>query len=188
MSSRSVPYDFLIMNGILLNGTSSSGKTTIANAILRQSDIPFVRLCIDDFLAMIDFRHIDCEAVDGITPECERLVLGFQLSIKAMIDAGNVVLVDHVLQEPKWKEHLLNLLAGSKLLYVGVRCPIVIVEQREKTRGDREIGLAASQFDRVHTDVPYALQVDSSAQSPDECAGNVLSALSRHSSNTAARP
>ncbi|MGG4091481.1 phosphotransferase-like protein [Paenibacillus lautus] len=35
---------------VLLNGTSSSGKTSISNELLTQIDIPFQHLSIDNFI------------------------------------------------------------------------------------------------------------------------------------------
>jgi hypothetical protein len=56
-----------------------------------------------------------------------------------------------------------------------VRCPLAVLEQREKTRGKRRIGLSRWQSDRVHERKPYVYEVDTSKLSPDECASAILS-------------
>jgi len=38
-----------------------------------------------------------------------------------------------------------------RVLFVGVRCPLAVAEQRERERGDRLVGLARGLFDGVHT-------------------------------------
>jgi chloramphenicol 3-O phosphotransferase len=50
----------------------------------------------------------------------------------------------------------------------------VVLEAREKARGDRKIGMAASQVEHVHERKFYALEVDTSVQSPEECAAAIL--------------
>ena len=45
-----------------------------------------------------------------------------------------------------------------------------MLEARERQRGDRLIGLARWQFDRVHRDMRYDLEIDTSIATPLECA------------------
>jgi chloramphenicol 3-O phosphotransferase len=53
----------------------------------------------------------------------------------------------------------------------------VVLEQREHVRGDRLIGLARYQFDRVHVHEYYDWEVDTSLASPSECAAQIQQAL-----------
>ena len=48
---------------------------------------------------------------------------------------------------------------------MGVTAPLDILEQREKKRGDRKIGSARWQAERVHTGVEYDLMVDTHRES-----------------------
>ena len=166
-------------HGILLNGPSSAGKTSIADAIVRTSELPFVRLELDTFLGMIEFRHIDCEAIDGVNETCERLVLGFQACVKAMASKGNLVLVDHVLQEPTWRQDLRMILAEIPLFQVGFYCDDESLLARERTRGDRPIGLAKTQMHRVHLEQQYDLTLDTSGLAPQEGANQILNHFMR---------
>ncbi|MEU8991034.1 hypothetical protein AB0C98_32315 [Streptomyces sp. NPDC048558] len=55
-------------------------------------------------------------------------------------------------------------------LQVGVRCPRPELQRRECERGDRQPGLAALQFDQVHSHGPHDLGVHTDVLTPAECA------------------
>ena len=54
------------------------------------------------------------------------------------------------------------LLAPFELHMVGVFAPLEVLEARERERGDRMIGLARWQYERVHRDMTYELEIDTS--------------------------
>jgi chloramphenicol 3-O phosphotransferase len=62
------------------------------------------------------------------------------------------------------------LLAPFQVFLVGVHARLETLEAREKARGDRLIGLARWQFDRVHNGMVYDLEIDTDHASPAECA------------------
>jgi chloramphenicol 3-O phosphotransferase len=51
-----------------------------------------------------------------------------------------------------------------------VHAPLNVLEERERQRGDRLIGLARWQYDRVHEGMTYDLEVDTASVSALECA------------------
>jgi chloramphenicol 3-O phosphotransferase len=64
---------------ILLHGTSSSGKTTIARAVQRRSDEPWLRLRIDVFWSAVHerwFEHGERAAEGFLWTETSRIVPG----------------------------------------------------------------------------------------------------------------
>ena len=63
-----------------------------------------------------------------------------------------------------------HLLSPFELFLVGVFAPLDVLEARERERGNRLIGLARWQYDRVHKDMKYDLEVDTSRATPLECA------------------
>ena len=72
-----------------------------------------------------------------------------------------------------WKtsaEEYETLLSGFETFFVGVLAPLEVLEARERQRGDRLIGLARWQYDRVHRGKKYDLEVDSGSLGPLECA------------------
>jgi Chloramphenicol phosphotransferase-like protein len=87
------------------------------------------------------------------------------------------VIVDHVLLEPGWLPDLATRLERHQVLFVGVRCPLETVVQRELTRRDRTVGQAAAQLDVVHRAGGYDLEVDTVVLSADEAAGTIAAAV-----------
>ena len=102
-------------------------------------------------------------------PVGERTLRGMRHAIAAMAQQGNNLIVDDVLLGREKAEYS-KLLAAFEVFRVGVFAPLDILEARERQRGDRLIGLARWQFDRVHKDMEYDLEVDTSSASPMECA------------------
>ena len=174
---------------VLLHGTSSSGKTTVARALQRLSDEPWVLLGIDVFWNAIDERWMEhgTHARDGFLwtedariepgPTGRKLAAGMRAAVSALARAGNDVLADDVFIDPRWLDGWQTELAGLEWLLVGVLAPPEVLEERERARGNRITGEALAQVDVVHRGVEYDLTVDTSNQSPDDCAHAILAAL-----------
>ena len=79
----------------------------------------------------------------------------------------------------------LDLVSGYKVLYVGVFCPVDVLEQREAARGDRKIGLARYQSARVHVNSEYDVEVDTRALSANQAAHKIVAALDNAAPPTA---
>ena len=84
---------------------------------------------------------------------------------------GNNLIVDDALCDGEMPEYMKLLSASTHL--VGVFAPLDILEERERRRGDRLIGLARWQYGRVHNDVAYDLEIDTSTATPIECAKRI---------------
>jgi chloramphenicol 3-O phosphotransferase len=176
---------------VLLHGTSSSGKTTIAREVQRLSDEPRVRLGIDAFWNAIDERWMEhgSRASEGFLwrddatiapgPVGQRLAAGMRAALAAFARAGNDVLVDDVFIDPAWLDGWRTELAGIEVLLVGVVAPVHVLEEREASRGNRIAGEARAQVDVIHDGIDYDLILDTSRQSPEECARSILAALRR---------
>ena len=99
---------------VLFHGTSSSGKTTVARAVQRLSDEPWVHLGIDTVWNAIDERWMEHgpRAAEGFLwsedativpgPVGQRLARGMRAGLAAFARAGNDVLVDDVFIDPAW--------------------------------------------------------------------------------------
>ncbi|MFC4590108.1 chloramphenicol phosphotransferase CPT family protein [Sphaerisporangium corydalis] len=159
---------------ILLNGTSSSGKTSIARELLNLLDGTWFHMPVDDFHAMRSKREI---ADQDLQAEIDRTIKGFHRAVAGMAAAGNNLVVDHPLSL-RWRLlDLLDVLVPEKTVLVGVRCPLAELERREVERGDRQRGLAALQYHQVHSYELHDLDVDTSVHSPRECALQIRDAL-----------
>lgn len=177
---------------ILLNGVGSAGKSSIAKALQAVAAEPFLHVAMDAFLEMMPARYWDhpdgiiFEAVqeDGkpsvvirCGPVADRIMRGMRRSIAAMARAGNNLIVDDVLIEDEMADYCALLADDVVLRTVGVFAPLEVLEARERDRGDRQIGLARWQFDRVHRGKHYDLEIDSSNATPAECAETIKRAF-----------
>jgi chloramphenicol 3-O phosphotransferase len=169
---------------VFLNGASSSGKSSIAKALQTMIDAPCFHLCIDDYLGALQTDLWD--RPDIVQREWQHIIRGFHAAAAAIARAGNLVIVDDVLEnEPPWIEHLLALFEGLDVLFVGVHCPLAELERREQARGDRKRGMARLQFDQVHSQAIYDVEVDTSELSPKACATRIFDCMNALESPTA---
>ena len=181
---------------ILINGTSSSGKTTIVKGL--QSALPdlWLEMGIDRFAYALPgrvlgeptwpqlFRYVRPDGEpDGrftieTTPLGQRFISGMHATAAALAEAGLNVIVDHVLLEQAWLDECSRRWAGFAVLVVGVRCPLDVVVERERARQDRTLGQAEAQFAVVHRWADrYDVEVDTSVLTPDEAVARIAIAL-----------
>ena len=151
---------------ILISGTSSSGKSTLAKGLQRSLSEPFLHLQLDSYIEMLP-RTDDAEMF-------RRMVRGLNRSIAVMSEEGNNLLVDHVLIDNAWLNQLLDLLGERYVLFVGLHCPLDELERRERTRDARRQGFARQQIGSIHKGKTYDLELDTSVLSPEECVARVL--------------
>lgn len=172
---------------ILLNGAGSAGKSSIARALQALAEAPFLHVQMDTFLDMmpeplqtqadgISYEEAEADGKPSVAvkvgPVGARVLRGMRHAIAAMAEQGNNLIVDDVLCDGEIRDYR-RLLSAHDLRVVGVFAPLPVLEQREVERGDRLVGLARWQFDRVHRGVDYDLTVDSGALSPVECARRI---------------
>jgi len=157
---------------VVLNGASSAGKTSIARAVQRLRGEPVLHAPLDTFTDMFDWPSIP-DREERL--RCHRAGVDNFHSALAILAANPFFLVvDHVLEQHAWLEATLGALAVRTVFLVGVRCPLPVLESRERARGDRRTGLARFQFERVHEAKTYDLEVDTSTASAQECAAAIL--------------
>jgi chloramphenicol 3-O phosphotransferase len=171
---------------IFLNGTSSAGKTSILTALQELLDPPYLNAGLDKFIFMLPGRYLDrplWDEVLGLTTQAgamgepgllgHQLMAGMHQAIAALARAGNNVIADHVIVHPSWLYTCAQLFSDLPAYFVGVRCPLEVVEAREQARGNRTLGQARAQFDVVHAQAIYDLEVDTSLLTPLECAWQI---------------
>jgi chloramphenicol 3-O phosphotransferase len=184
------------MQVIVLNGTSSAGKSTLASVLqARLADVGecWIVMGLDDFLGKVPWAwvtygdHVGEHADHGIAfvtvngeVECrvgpigERVLAGYRGAVAAVARAGINVIVDEVLlSEDDWKAWQ-DQLDGLEVLWVAVIPDLDVVEQRERDRSDRLIGLARSQHRVVHRHAVYDVRVDTALMDPATAAAAIL--------------
>jgi chloramphenicol 3-O phosphotransferase len=169
---------------LFLNGTSSSGKTTILRLLQERLAEPYLEAGIDKFIWMMPERYLDRPLWDEVLGRATEagaaghtLVRGMHRAIQALSLTGSNVLADHVLVEADWRRDAVKSFADLPAYLIGVRCPLAVLEERERSRKDRTLGQARAQFEVVHRDLVYDLEVDTSRLDPEACARAIIDRL-----------
>ena len=181
---------------IVLNGTSCSGKSSIAAALQERWPRPLQVTGIDTFLASQSKRFfaiggrgaagfswvpvtVDGQPAFDVVPGPLGLAMikASQAYWAACAGAGLDQVIDDVWLVTDQPAGLQDALSAANTLWVGVHCPLAIAEQRERERGDRLVGTVRGQHALVHTFRTYDIDVDTSAATPQECAEAILAVL-----------
>ena len=156
---------------IIINGPSSSGKTTLALAAQKQLDLPFIRFSFDLF---VDHKAFPSEQIksgkfswDLMRPAVFR---GIQQCLPALATAGNNILFDHIIETKAWLYDLISLISELDVFFVGLHCSLPELERRELQRGDRRSGDARQDFQTVHSITSYDLELNSEQPLDDNVA------------------
>ena len=181
---------------IFLNGTSSAGKTTLAHALQDLLPEPYIHVALDQFRDGMPARFRGLNApvgTDGerglnVVPVNEsgspftlvrfgetgkKMLRGMRRAIVAMVNEGNNVIIDDIILEPEFLDDYLDAFEGLRVYFVGVRCPLDVINEREKSRPGRFPGTALGHFETCHSHGVYDAEVDTSVTLPDECAREV---------------
>lgn len=179
---------------IALVGTSSVGKTTVAEQLQTLLPEPHLVVGVDHFLNMFPQQwaghprgpgagmwYEDTTDPDG-SPRARirygeagaRLLAGMRAAVRALLDQGNDVVLDEMpLDEsilPAWRRELI----GYSVFWVRLHAPLDVVEAREARRtSGQHRGNARG---HLHiTDVgTYDLQIDVSTLSPHDVATQIM--------------
>lgn len=192
---------------ILLNGTSSAGKTTLARILQDRYDGVLLLYGVDTvvqgaFPSKCDLPpwnekaiKVEYATVDGqpqarlrvapwMIPAYRSAVMFYRL----LSEAGYDLIVDEVLFDARRIEPYFDLLADEKVYFVGVKPDKAVVVERERSRGDRLPGLAAGLYDEVyHPLFTYDRVLDTGVLSPEAAAESVLDLLATCRTPTAFR-
>lgn len=163
----------------MLNGGSSSGKTTIATYLQDILPSPWLQLSVDTLIdampkkLLTDETGIEFGADGSVRPgqEFRRLESAWMQGIAAMAHAGAHIIFDDVfLSSVDARNRWQAALADVSVLWVGVRCDPVVATEREREREDRVTGMAALQAEIVHRGITYDIEVDTTETPAEECA------------------
>jgi chloramphenicol 3-O phosphotransferase len=152
---------------IFLHGASSSGKSTLAKELQGVLGEPFLHVSSDHLVAagLLPERREEGGLFDWWHQMRPRFFDGFHRCLPALAEAGNDLIVDHIIEFASWRQDLARLLAGLDVYLVGVHCDLDEIDRRERERGDRQIGEGRAHvtIDAIHTFGPYDLEVDTTA-------------------------
>lgn len=115
---------------ILVNGTSSSGKSSLLKALQTVLPEPFLDAGLDKFLWMLPLRYFAPPLWNDVLGEAvragsagHRLMHGMHHAIAALARSGNNVVADHLLVEPGWLRECEALFKGLPVVFVGPPLP-----------------------------------------------------------------
>ncbi|HLX89402.1 MAG TPA: hypothetical protein VKR22_13225 [Acidimicrobiales bacterium] len=184
---------------VILNGVSSSGKTSIARRFrddrAERGDCWLV-IGIDDYYWLLPHQWFEggghhgpfsAEGVqlqpraDGIEyragPLGRRLFATYRRTAATWARGGFNVLVDEVLLDDHDRRDWETALDGLTVTWVAVRCDPDVAEARERARGDRMPGMARGLGSIVHAGVDYDFELDTTSSSAAESAARLSAFL-----------
>ncbi len=153
---------------ILINGPSSTGKSTLSLALQESLPLPFWHFSFDHLrdskaLPMARFKRGEFK-----WPTMRPAVFdGFHRCLPVLAEAGNSLIVDHIIESERWMSDLVKLLSAFDVFFVGVHCTLPELERRERERGNRRIGEARTDYQVVHDLAEYDLEIDSTQPNQD---------------------
>lgn len=161
-----------------LNGTSSSGKSSVALELQQQIETPVFYFSIDTLLYSLSpaiLSALKGEVASKTTIEWNSVFAAYFKCLSALLETNNSVIADC----PVYTSGLYHFFESSlssitEKFVVKIECPLEILTEREKARGDRVVGLAARQHPTIHQFLNYDLTVHSDQESPDTIARLIL--------------
>jgi len=188
---------------IFLNGTSSAGKTSLAHALQEVLSEPYVHVALDQFRDGLPAKFRGLNAPPGtmghnglnVVPVTsgekpftaiqfgdagQKVLRGMRRAMAAMIRAGNNIIIDDILLEPDFLRDYVEVFSDLEVIFVGVRCPLNVINAREQTRPGRFPGTAYGHFHTCHAHSCYDIEVDTSQGTPLECARQVVNYMAQH--------
>ena len=159
------------LDAIVLHGTTSAGKSSIANALQATALVPAFHISLDAFVTMsnrCDMRS-DSERDQAYAMHCENLRSTLARVAQRQFD----IVLDLVLRDLEELDACLQILRGRPTCLVRVWAPLDVLEQRERSRDDRAHGMAREQIDHPAYRRPYDLEIDTSTCTPQEGAAQI---------------
>ncbi|ASP39122.1 chloramphenicol phosphotransferase [Bacterioplanes sanyensis] len=191
---------------IILNGASSSGKSSIAKQLQALLPEYYLHLGIDTFIAMMPeksnqltvadqkadgfyFRTVqqDGDALQRIDSGSygKQINQAYHESVQQLAHNGLNVIVDDIMNGKVEQDIWQRVLSNIETLFVGIHCETSTLVQRERQRQDRVPGSAREQAGRVHLGVEYDLEISTTTSSPQQCAKLIAQFLKQQSQHKA---
>lgn len=169
---------------LVLNGGSSSGKSSIARALQLPGILPGLWLTfgVDVLIDALPGRGEDPRSglmlePDGtvvVEPEFRAVEDIWYRGLASMArDGARLVLDEVLLSGAAGQRRLQAAFDGLDVLWVGVHCDPAVAAAREVGRADRIRGMAMTQAVAVHVGVTYDVEVDTTDRSATDCARQI---------------
>lgn len=176
---------------IILNGTSSAGKSSIAKELCKIMDGDYKIVSGDDindafkqmFIQQFPFiLEADPKKLELGSKALEPGVMSLiNSTVQCLSIMGNNLIIDLVFAEEEWLQLCIDALSNYSVIFVGVHCSIDELQRREIARGNRNIGSAKSLYTKAHTNKIYDFEVDTTNQTSEECASQLKNYIQTNS-------
>lgn len=157
---------------IILNGVSSSGKSSISKSLQEKVKECYLHFRMDSFWDMVP-SHIEANSENF--PELKDAMID---SLRAILLKGYNVIADVVCM-PEQMEVMLRKLDEFAPYVVFVSASLDELMTREVERGDRKLGLAKEQYEDMYKDSTYDFKIDTTNSMPDDVAEQILESYSK---------
>jgi len=168
---------------ILLNGCSSAGKSSISEKIMELSQEPWLNFSLSTFWNALSpkYKGFGEKSNEGlqfilgqdehgfpvnevkVNSYGERLFNSIPKVFKQLADDGHNLIIEEVILDQKYLENYKDNLKNHQVYFLNVDCELLILEKREKARGDRVIGTNRAQYLKMkELNWEYDLKVDNS--------------------------
>jgi len=178
---------------VVLNGTSSAGKSSLARKLQEIAPDPWLHIPLDKFISMLAHgREHDPEwfvvrrstdedghPLTSITngPRGAALLGEMRAFVAGVADRGMDIIVDDVCTAPDVLDYR-ERLSHHSLTVTKVEADIDTIARREMERGNREPGLARYQAQTLHEGIEYDLVIENPDGKLDATARKLLAAIS----------
>ncbi|MCP4295771.1 MAG: AAA family ATPase [Proteobacteria bacterium] len=191
---------------VLLNGISSSGKTTIAKELQDRMRSPWLYTGWDHFLAMLPEKYTGINQDEGSLAH-EGIHIKLKLGVLDEVTYGKVaikiiremhhfisnitrngsnLIVDDLIPKLFLKDYL-HRLEGLQVYFIGLKCPLEEIERREKLRKNRFSGTARLESRWIHDPGCYDMELDTSRLSVSESVDQIMTLVAAESEPQAFR-
>ena len=167
---------------LVLNGGSSSGKSTLTRALQQVLPGVWLRLSVDTLVDASPPSLLSSEGLDLAEDGSVHVAAAFttvegywMAGLARMAEVGAQVLIeDGFVSGPAAQQRWREALGAVPTGWIGVRCDAATAAAREAARGDRTTGMAALQAEAVHVGIDYDLEVDTATSTSDAIVAAVL--------------
>lgn len=157
---------------IYLNGVTSSGKSSIVNAIQSRKDVFYYAVSFDMFEDTIPGMYADEDIYYS------EAIIAMYYSAKKFSELGRNVLIDGLIMNLTGLDNhykkVQEIFYDYPLDIVEVFCPLEICKQRNIERGDRRENQSEHQSNIMERNICYSYSVNTSICSSDECAEIII--------------
>jgi chloramphenicol 3-O phosphotransferase len=170
-------------NVIVVNGSSSSGRTSLVNQFCSSVSETYQKTHIDEYIEMLPSGVWErCAGTDEGWIEIGKRYNEYLSSLANRYDR---IIADSFYKSKSAIDHLYSVIDRKRLYFVVLYCEIDELERRETKRGNRKRGLARSQYGAVYSIEDYDLWIDSTEKSVAECVSELERGLTEHRTHVA---